>query len=63
MAARIEGVPVVVGTGRHRLVGGEEMGGRDSNRFGFGFGFRVRVRFGRREVEWSRVELSGAEWS
>ena len=58
MTARGEGVSEVVGTGRHRLGGGEEKGGRGS--YGFGVGFRV----GRRGVEWSEwVKWSRVEWS
>ena len=56
--ASSEGVSAVVGTGRHRLGGGEEKGGRGSNIF------LVRFRFGRRGVEGSNwVEWSGVEWS
>ena len=46
---------MVVGTGRHRIGGGEEKGVRGSKGFGFGLGFG----FGRRGVEWSGVEWRG----
>ena len=62
MAARRKGVSAVLGTGRHRLVGGEEKGdgggSRGSN------GFRVGIGFGRRGVKWgNQFEWSGVEWS
>ena len=48
----------VVGTGRNRLGGGKEKGGRGS----YGFTFGVGVGFGRIGVEWSKwVEWSGVE--
>ena len=61
LGGREQGVSAVMGTGRHRLGGGEEKGGggRDSN------GFRVGLGLGQREVDWinrvkwSRVDLSG----
>ena len=52
----------MVGTGRHRLGGVEEKGGR--GRDGFGVGVGVGVGFGRRGVDWSKwVEWSGLEQS
>ena len=60
MEAGSKGVLAVVATGRHRLGGGEEKGGRGSDRFGVGFGFG----FGPGGVEWSKwFEWSGAERS
>ena len=57
MAAGNEDVSAVVGTGRHRLVGGEEKGGRGNGGLGVGVGF------GRSGVKWSKwVEQSGVEW-
>ena len=54
-----KGVSAVVVTGRHRIVGGEEKGGRGKN----GFGFRVGFRFRRRGVEWRKwVKWSRVEW-
>ena len=49
MAARSEGVSVVVRTGRHILGGGKERGGRGNNRLGAGVGFGFR----RSGIEWS----------
>ena len=55
-----KGVSAVVGTGRNRLGGVKEKGGRGSNGFTFGVG----VGFGRRGVEWSKwVKWSGLELS
>ena len=59
MVAGSEGVLTVVVTGRYRLGGGKEKGGRGNDGFGVGVGFG----FGRRGVEWSKwVEWSGVEW-
>ena len=52
LAAGSEGVSTVVGTGWHRLGGGEEKGGRGSNGFGFGL-----------VSDLGGEESSGAEWS
>ena len=64
MAARREGVSVVVGIERNRLGGGEETGGGDNDEIGAGFGGG-----GRRGIEWGlgrRGGISGSErveWS
>ena len=74
MAAGSKGVSVMVGTGRNRLVGGEETGGRDNDNIGDGFGGGVgrgiERGLGRREgvsgskqVKWSGMEQGGGRMS
>ena len=56
MVARREGVPAVVGEGRHRLGGGEEEGGGGSDGLRVGVGLGIECGPGR------RGGVEGSEW-